>query len=157
MNEAHIHLTINHLPVIGLMIGAALLTLAVFAPRNDLTGSGLWTLLVAGILALPVYQSGEAAEDFFESNPRIEQKYLEDHEHAAETALIVSLLTAGCAALSLWTRRRGLAVSGVVIGLTLTLSWASVVVVSVAARSGALISHPELRYEKSDQQPPATD
>lgn len=147
MNEAHVHLLINHFPVIGVFMGAIWLTFARFTSRDSAIPHSLWLLLISGVLVLPAYQSGEAAEEFWEGNQREEGTYVEDHEEAAEMALVVGLLTGIGAALSLWTRKKGLKQSGMALGATLVLSWVGVAALSLTANSGGMISHQELRYE----------
>ncbi len=63
MNGAHLHLMINHFPVIGLLFGVVILAVAQLRRNSDLARTGLVALVVIAILTIPAYLTGEPAHD----------------------------------------------------------------------------------------------
>ncbi len=88
MNWAHVHLLLNHFPVIGAVIAVAALTFAVVRPNPRLTRASFIVLIVVALSAVPVYLTGEPAEEIVEQLPGISEEIIEHHEEAAHVALI---------------------------------------------------------------------
>ncbi|WP_437718249.1 hypothetical protein WMF45_18620 [Sorangium sp. So ce448] len=109
MNAAHLHLIINHLPIVGFAIAAVLLILAFFhrAERGALR-SAVLVLVLSAAGAAAAYLSGEPAEEVVERLPGTSEQAMEVHEERAGVATALAGLTAlaGIAALLLAERRR---------------------------------------------------
>jgi beta-lactamase regulating signal transducer with metallopeptidase domain len=67
MNWAHIHLLLNHVPVLGTIFGLALLGYAVLKRSEALKRAALGVFVAVALLALPVYFTGEPAEEAVQS------------------------------------------------------------------------------------------
>jgi hypothetical protein len=88
MNWAHIHLALNHIPVLGTMFGLSLLGYAMLR-RNDVLKKAACNLFVAvALLALPVYFTGEPAEEIVERAAGISRANIEAHEQSALISLV---------------------------------------------------------------------
>jgi uncharacterized membrane protein len=88
MNAAYAHLTLNHVPVLGVVFGLALLAAAVLR-RNETLRRAAWvTLVVVALFALPVYFTGDGAEKIVEDEPGVVHRTIKDHEEIALFALI---------------------------------------------------------------------
>ena len=61
MNQAHLHLIVNHLPIVGSLFAAVLLAVGVFKASPVLTKAGLVAVLAAGLLCVPAQLTGEGA------------------------------------------------------------------------------------------------
>ena len=88
MNWAHVHLLLNHVPVIGVVFGFLLLLLGVVRKSDELKKAGLGALVVVGALAVPTYLTGEPAEEIVRDLPGVSRALIEQHEEAAMFALI---------------------------------------------------------------------
>ena len=62
MDAAHVHLALNHFPVIGAIIAILLLGYALLKRSDELTRAGLALLFLVGTVAIPVFITGEPAE-----------------------------------------------------------------------------------------------
>ena len=91
MNWAHIHLLLNHLPVIGTIFGVLRLLFAWLRKSEELKRVSLGVFVLTALLALPVYFTGEPAEKVVERLPVVAEPLIERHENAA----LFALLTAG--------------------------------------------------------------
>lgn len=146
MSAPHVHLILNHFPVVGAAAAAGLLTLAVLMRRDVLARAGLWALVVSAAVAVPVYLSGNAAEDVVEELG-VAEAVIEAHEEAALLALVALLVLGAVAASALWLyRRRAEVPRKLVVGLWV-LSLGAGLLVARAANRGGEIRHTEIRGE----------
>ncbi len=87
MNQTHIHLLLNHFPIIGTLIGSCLLLWGI-VKKNDHTKSIAAVLLaVMALIAIPVFLTGEPAEESVEDITGVSEKMISLHEEAAEIAI----------------------------------------------------------------------
>ncbi len=88
MNAAHLHLLINHLPVVGLLFALGLLLAAQLRKSGELARAGIAAIVLVAAIAIPVYLTGEPAEEVVEDLPGISESAIEPHEEAALIGLI---------------------------------------------------------------------
>lgn len=69
MNESQIHLSLTHLPVILSFIGLIVLAVALIIKNDTVIKTAFYLLLFAGLLAIPVFFTGEGAEETVEKLP----------------------------------------------------------------------------------------
>lgn len=147
MSEAHWHLIVNHLPVLGVPFGAALLSLGLLRGQVALQRAGLGVLVLGGLAAGIAYLTGEPAEHALEAlgamGPRPES-LIEAHEEAALAATVMTGLLAVVAGFGLWRLQRGAIARGWMAG-ALTLALAATLALGWVATLGGRISHPEIR------------
>ena len=87
MNGAHLHLLINHIPVLGTFFGLALLAFGVWKRSDDLRKAALGTLVIVALGAVAAYLTGEPAEDVVKGLPGVSRPLMSRHEDAAGIAL----------------------------------------------------------------------
>lgn len=145
MNPAHLHLLLNHIPVLGVGFGLAVLGWATFRPRPEFARLALVVLVLSALAAIPTYLSGEPAEDAIEGVAGEIEPWVEPHEEAAlvSLALIEGLGVLGLA--GLWSARRAVSVSRPMMVATLVLAFATAGSLAYTATLGGLIRHTELR------------
>ena len=69
MNPSHLHLMLNHIPVVGMPFGLALVSLAFLRKSEELKRISLGFITIIALLAIPVYLTGEPAEELVENLP----------------------------------------------------------------------------------------
>lgn len=148
MNAAQLHLALNHVPII-LLPTALLLALAGLVRRSrELTTAGLLLTVLVGLVVLPVYFSGEGAEELVEHLPGVVHDTIEEHEDAGKFAMIAILVTGALGALALLLGRGHPTGRGRTLLLLVLLAGA---VASAAGlrtgHLGGLIRHPEIGAE----------
>ena len=144
MSIAHLHLLLNHVPVIGIVGVALLFALALRRRSDELTRLALGVTIALAVVAGAVFLTGEPAEELVEHLPGFDDALVERHEEAALIATIAfGALGALAAAALLWARRHALprrtAALGLVGAVTLTA------VVGWTANLGGMIRHTEIR------------
>lgn len=151
MNLAHLHLVLNHWPIIGTFIGLALLLVAVFAHSNDIkhVAYGVFAFLALG--TIPVYLSGNAAAEATR-NMNFPAILVDTHEGAALLAFMFLELTGLFALVELWRFTRNgepSSFKGLSKGLSvvLILSILTAILMAVAGTTGGDIHHPEIIAE----------
>lgn len=88
MSWAHIHLALNHFPVIGLFIALLLLVVALRRHSGELVRGTLALLVLLGVVTVIVYLTGEPAEDLIKDLPDFSETLVEHHEEVALIATI---------------------------------------------------------------------
>ena len=149
MNGAHLHILLNHFPVIGLFFSLGLLAAAYYLKNDTLGRAGLIALIAVAVMAIPVYLTGEPAEEIVESFAFVTEEYIEPHEEAGLIALITLEGIAVIVLLGLVASRgerlpRWLVPTGLVMNL-IAAGW-----LGYTAWLGGKIAHQEAR---SDFQP----
>lgn len=139
----HLHLIINHAPVVGSLFAWLLLAASLGWRSTAVMRAALAAFVAVGILAFVAVQTGERAEDEVEAMAGVSEDRIHDHEEAAETAAL-GLEAVG--ALSLvgllaFSRRR---VPPWLAILVLVAALAPIVLVSRTAELGGRIRHPEV-------------
>jgi uncharacterized membrane protein len=106
MNFDHLHLLLNHVPIIGFVIALALFV-ASFAGRNtDLRRSALIIFAVVALVTIPTFVSGVAADRTIANDAGISEALVKRHKGAAMLGLWFVIATGGAAMTALWRFRR---------------------------------------------------
>lgn len=144
MNWTHVHLMLNHVPVLGTVFGFALLAWALMRRNETLQRVALWTFVLAAVAAIPVFLTGEPAEEMVENLAGTAERAIETHEEAGLVALI-AVEAVGVLALAalLWFRQRALPRALIAVTVALALATAGWMVYT--ANVGGQIRHSELR------------
>ena len=96
---AHLHLLLNHFPIIVTLMALAVLAAALWRDDNTIARTGLLFLVAAAISALPTYLSGEGAEDAVRKLPGVTREIIEHH---SDIALIAALVVGALGIVALW-------------------------------------------------------
>ena len=149
MSLTHLHLLLNHFPVIGTIIGIALLGVAVARKSTELMKTTLGLFAVLGVITLIVYFTGEPAEEAVENLPGFSEAITERHE---EFALVATIVLASFAALALGALAffRGKTLPRWASLFTLVFALASGVVMAYTAMLGGQVRHTEVRTGNPD-------
>ena len=144
MNTVHLHLLLNHLPVVGTVIGTLLLAVALRRRSDELGRISLGLFGLLGLIAVVVYLTGEPAEDAVEKLPGIADGLIDRHQDAALVAtIVVGVIGAFALASLLIYRRRALPRWVTVLGFATALVASSTM--AYAANLGGQIRHTEIR------------
>ncbi len=109
MDTGHLHLMLNHLPVLGVPALLALLVWGLARDMPTVARGALWLTLALAAVTAAVYLTGEAAEELVEGLPTFEERLVERHELVAlwTTVMVVATgLLAAARAVHLGASRR---------------------------------------------------
>ncbi len=145
MNPAHLHLLLNHIPVLGVGFGLAVLGWATFRPRPDFARLALVVFIVSALTAIPTYLSGEPAEGAIEGVAGAIEPWVEPHEEAALVSLVLVEGLGVLGLVALWSARRAASLSRPLMMASLALALATAGSLAYTANLGGLIRHTEIR------------
>jgi len=155
INWAHVHLMINHFPVVG-VLGAILLFLyGVVRKSREIKVVSLGVFVLLALITIPVFLTGEGAEGVVKNIPGVTEDYIGRHEEMASYALVLMELLGATAFLGLFLFRRYGNIPKWIIVLVLILSLITAFVMGVTANFGGQIRHTEIRADFSG--PPAQE
>jgi uncharacterized membrane protein len=142
---AHVHLILNHLPII--VTGIALLLVSVAAWRRDdyLVRVALSLLILAALSALPTYLTGNSAEHAVIDLPGVTRELIHDHEDMALIAALVLGALGTFALWVLWRYRRPVAVPTLLVRATVVGALIAAALMAYTGLLGGEIRHTEVR------------
>jgi len=146
MNLAHLHLLLNHFPIIGTVVALGLFIVSFIGKNDDLKRSSLIIFAAIALLTLPAFFSGIGAQRAVRKDPLVSTAVIDRHEGAAMLALFFMLITGALALIELWKRRR-IATEKPWSGTLLAILLFSLITAGLMARVGTTggdIRHPEI-------------
>ena len=144
MSVVHLHLLLNHFPVIGAIIGALLLAVALLRRSSELAKISLAFLAFVGAASVLVFLTGEPAQEALEKLPGFSERLVDEHEDVALFATIVTG-TIGALALAAMILYRRRAVPRWLSLLVFVCAVGSSAAMGYTAYLGGQIRHTELR------------
>ena len=144
MTAVHLHLLINHAPLLTALAGLALLAAGLGRRSSELTAAALVALLLAALLGGVSFLSGERAEHTVEDLPGTDPEILERHEEAAETARL-GLIAQGLVALGALLRLRRPRERRWWLGLAAAAGLITALLLARTMNIGGQVRHPEVR------------
>ena len=138
MNLAHLHLLLNHFPTVGLAIALGLLLASLLKKSADLQQASFVAFYLLGLVAIPAYLTGSAAQIVLQNQPGVSDQVMAAHQDAALLALILLEITGFVAWIALWRFRRWHQ-TGILVLAVVTFG-----LMASAANIGGHIRHPEI-------------
>jgi uncharacterized membrane protein len=143
LNLAHLHLVLNHFPIIGTIVGLGLFLGSLFGENHDLKKAGLIIFSVMALLSLPTFFSGVGAKGVLQDLPDIPCALIDRHEGAAILALFFMELTGALSLVGLWQSHRFSKPARWNVVAVLVLSLITVGLMARVGTTGGDIRHPE--------------
>lgn len=146
MNWAHLHLALNHLPVVGVLFVFLLLALGVCRGSEELKRLALQLSVALFAVAMLVRFTGEqAAENLSSDSSAKRQQLVQAHEDSADQSVTGMFLLAVFSAAGLFcSRKTRILPAWTMIG-AMILCFAVVLLMARSANLGGRIAHPEIR------------
>lgn len=144
-STVHLHLLLNHLPIIVTALALLVLVIAMWRHNELLLRVSLWFFVGGAVSALPTYLTGEGAEHAVKHMPGVTEALIEKHSDIALIAAIVVGVLGLMALYALWRYQRPAMIPR---PLVLTVLLAAVVGSGLMAYTGLLggeIRHTEVR------------
>lgn len=152
MNWIHLHLALNHVPVLGVLFGGALLAVGLARRSDELQRVSLWALALLAAAAIAIKFTGDFAAEALATQPGVElnKDLLNAHEQSADQATTGVFLLGLAAAAGLVAARGGRPVPRWAVLTALLLALATFLLMARTANVGGQLRHPEIH------RPPAT-
>ncbi len=144
MNTTHLHLLINHLPIIGSILGGFVLAQGIWN-KSELTKIAAYNvLIISSIGAIVAYFTGEEAEEIIENIAGVMENTIKIHEDFAIYALIALIALGISSIIGLWVTIKQNSYSGIVSTVTLVIAFVGFGLIAQTGYLGGQIRHTEL-------------
>ncbi len=144
-NGAHLHLLVNHLPIVGTYMSLLVLSTGFVLKNTTVKTTGLGLMVVSALVAIPAFLTGEPAEHILEAAGQANDQLIEVHEETAEWGIWVCEISGIIALIAFFTSVRQMKVArtltflAIVAALMSSLTWIRV------GNTGGEIRHTEVR------------
>ena len=145
MNDAHLHLLVNHFPIIGTIFGLGILIAGIVFKNNAVKNVSYIIFIVAAIFAFIGMSTGEGAEELVEDMPNIGKQIIKEHEELAEKLAIVLYLLGAVSLFGLYANIKNHSKAKLTSFLVLVIAVIGVVLAKSVGTSGGEIRHTEIR------------
>lgn len=149
ISGAHLHLLLNHVPILGSVFALVLLAFGFFMRNDTLSRAALWTLVVVSLVAIPAFLSGEEAEHAVEDRPGISNTQIHEHEEQAEIAFWALMCSGAIALGTLTASMKTQSVNRTLLFLNLVFMAGTFILMARTGNSGGAIRHPEIQSASS--------
>lgn len=144
MNQTHLHLLINHLPVFGSLMGLIVLIYGIVSKSDQVRIAAYLVLIVSAIGGTIAYFTGDNAAETIRDLPDVSKDMIETHANAAFFALIAFALVGVVSLLAIFMTRRQVRTKLMTYVVLILTLWAFSVVARTAYVGGQ-IRHSEIR------------
>jgi hypothetical protein len=141
----HIHLLINHLPIIGSLIGGLVLAHGMGTKSFQTNIAAYYILILSAIGATIAYLTGEPAEKLFKfSVLNYQDKLIHNHEEFATYALTSFIILGVVSLIALYAIYQKISYANLLAKILMALCIMSFLLVARTGYLGGLIRHTEL-------------
>ena len=145
MNDAHLHMVVNHFPIIGTIFGFGILIVGLVLKNKTLINTSYVLFIVAAIFGAISMGTGEGAEELVEDMPNIGKQIIHEHEELAEKLAILLYVLGGLSLVGLYLNFKNNAKAKLLSFLILGIATAGLFLVQKVGTSGGEIRHTEIR------------
>ncbi len=145
MSWSHLHLALNHLPVLGAPFLLLLLGWGLLHRSRDLVRTALWWFIGFAVLAIMLKFTGDFARDEAAERLKPVAPLVTDHEQAADQATTGVFLLGLAATTAEILGRKGRAIPKWSLVVVFVLGLATSILMARTANLGGRINHPDLR------------
>lgn len=144
MDYTHLHLLLNNFPIIGTLTATLFLLYGLLSKNDGLQKISIGAIIIMAIIAIPVFLTGEPAEESVENISGISEAVIEPHEEAAELAFWVMEITGIIGLISLFISKMNKKLAQVFVIITLVSSFISFGLMARTGYLGGRIRHTEI-------------
>lgn len=157
MNDAHLHMVVNHFPIIGIILGFIVLVGGIVLKNKTIQNTAYFLFIIGAIATLASMATGEGAEEMVEELPGVGHEIIHEHEEIAEKLALV-LYALGLVSIVGWylNVKENAKAKWVTIA-ALILSIVGVLLGKATGTSGGEIRHTEIRNEGNTASPTSVE
>ncbi len=147
MNNAHFHLVINHLPIVGLLIGILVLVAGLLLKKSEVKLTALGVFIFSAITSVAAFYTGEGAEEIVENISGISETLIHTHEEYAESFFTLTLVLGAVSLIGFVAELKTFKYAKYLYILILLLAISDGVLAKYVGTSGGEIRHSEIRSD----------
>ena len=147
MTDAHLHLVLNHFPILGTIFGLGILIVGMVLKNKSLKNTAYVLFVISAIFGAFSMGTGEGAEEMVEDFPNIGKQIIHEHEEWAEKLALLLYAVGTLSLLSLFLSIKKNNFEKYTAIITLLLAIAAVFLAKEVGTSGGEIRHTEIREQ----------
>jgi uncharacterized membrane protein len=144
MNGAHWHLVLNHLPIVGTLLGSLILIAGYLVKNNVVKQTALAVFVFSALLAVPAFLTGEEAEEIVERIPGVNETIIEEHEESASIYIWIIGSLGVLSLITLYADKSKRSFAKLLYGITLVMAVSTAVISQRLGTTGGEIRHSEI-------------
>ena len=106
MSAAHVHLLLNHIPILGSIFGLLVLCYGMLGKSDEIKKTSLGVFVITALVTIPVYLTGDGAAQIVSNLPGVSTAIIQQHDQAATITMVAIEILGAVSLLSLWLWRR---------------------------------------------------
>jgi uncharacterized membrane protein len=150
MTDAHLHLVVNHFPIIGTIFGFGILIAGIVIKNSTIKNVSYVLFIIAAIFAALSMGTGEGAEEAVEEMPNIGKQIIHKHEEIAEKLALVLYVLGVVSLLGLYTNFKNHSKAKLISYLALIIAAIGVFLAQQVGTTGGEIRHTEIRANATE-------
>ena len=145
MNDAHVHMVVNHFPIIGTIFGLGILITGIVMKNNVVKNVAYVLFCISAIFGFASMFTGEGAEEIAENLPSITDQIIHEHEEMAEKLALVLYVLAGISLVGLYLNFKKHAKANLVSYFAFVIALVAVFLGKQTGTTGGEVRHTEIR------------
>ena len=145
MNDAHLHMVVNHFPIIGIILGLGVLIIGFLLKNSTIINTAYGLLIVSAIFAAISMATGDGAEEMVEDFPSIGKKIIHEHEEMAEKLALVLYVLGFISVTGLYLNLKKHSKSYLISVLAIAIGILGIYLAQKTGTTGGEIRHTEIR------------
>ena len=147
MNDAHLHLLVNHLPIIFPLVGILILIIGFLSKSEAVKRTSYIIFIIGAITAFLSMYTGEGAEHIIKKLDSNARNFIHPHEEVADLLAITSYILAAFSLISLWASFKNKSFAKIASIVTLLFAAVVFFYATKTGTTGGEIKHTEIRSD----------
>ena len=143
MEGAHLHLLLNHFPVIGTIISTLVLIAGMVLKNDTIKKTALALVVFTALMTIPAFLSGEDAEEALKAIHQAPRDLIHEHEEMGDIGLWTTLLTGLIAVFGMMKMKHSKGKN--LLLFTLVVLIGNMFFLAKIGNAGGMIRHTEIR------------
>jgi len=145
MNDAHLHMVVNHFPIIGTIFGFGILIVGMILKNKTIRNVSYCLFVIAALFAAVSMATGDGAEEMVEEMPNIGRQIIHEHEEMAEKLALVLYLLGVVSLVGLFFNMKNNAKEKIFSFIGVTIAAVAIFLAQQTGTTGGEIRHTEIR------------
>jgi uncharacterized membrane protein len=145
MNGAHLHLLVNHFPIVGTVLAIGILIAGLLLKNNSVKNTAYVLFVIGALFGFLSMNTGEGAEEMVKNMPKVGWEIIHKHEELAEKMVLLLNALGVLSLVALYLNYKEATKEKLVSFFILGIGIISLFVIQKAGTSGGEIRHTEIR------------
>ena len=150
MNDAHLHLVVNHFPIIGTIFGLGILITGMVLKNKTAINIAYILFVISAFFGFASMFTGEGAEEMVEDLPSIGDRIIHEHEEMAEKLALILYVLGAISLVGLYLNYKQHSKANLIIYLALVIAVVGVLIGKEVGTTGGEVRHTEIRTNVVD-------